>query len=204
MKFIKNNKILMNQWDFKKNFINPNLISETSKKKAYWLCKKGHSYFTNISSKLNGVGCPICSNKQVLKGYNDLQTLNPVLAKQWDLEKNNNLLPTQVVNGSGKAIWWKCEKNHSWQAKISDRKKNGCPYCANQLVLTGYNDLLTKNQELAKEWHPKNKLKANQVIPTSHKVYYWKCSKGHEWESKLIHRNNGYNKCPICFQKKNK
>jgi hypothetical protein len=69
----------------------------------------------------------------VLKGYNDLQTLNPSLAKEWNYEKNVNLYPDNVSIGSSQKVWWKCEKGHEWEAVIYNRNNGrGCPECAKQ------------------------------------------------------------------------
>ncbi|MBQ9756227.1 MAG: zinc-ribbon domain-containing protein, partial [Clostridia bacterium] len=56
-------------------------------------------------------------------GYNDLSTLNPVLAKEWNHERNGVLKPENVLPNSDKKVWWKCDKGHEWQATISNRNK---------------------------------------------------------------------------------
>ena len=59
-----------------------------------------------------------------------MQTLNPVLASEWNYEKNNDLTPADVMLNSGKKVWWKCSKGHEWQATIDSRNRgNGCPKC---------------------------------------------------------------------------
>lgn len=35
------------------------------------------------------------------------------LLDQWDREKNGELTPQNVTRGSGKAIYWICDKGHS-------------------------------------------------------------------------------------------
>ena len=70
------------------------------------------------------------ANKKVLKGYNDLQTINPTLASEWDYEKNISLTPMDVLPNSNKKVWWKCGNGHGWEAKISDRNNGtNCPQC---------------------------------------------------------------------------
>ena len=83
-----------------------------------------------IKSRNNGNGCPYCSGRLVVKGKNDLQTINPILASEWDYEKNDKLTPMDVLPNSNKKVWWKCIKGHEWQARIADRNKGrGCPVC---------------------------------------------------------------------------
>ncbi len=69
----------------------------------------------------------------MLKGYNDLGTINPALARDWHYEKNGNLKPDMVMANSNKKAWWKCSKcSHEWQASIANRNKGrGCPNCKN-------------------------------------------------------------------------
>lgn len=74
----------------------------------------------------------------LLRGYNDLATINPELNKQWHPTKNGYLKPTDVTASSGQKVWWlypyddPITKKHfdfEWQAKIYHRNRgNGCPY----------------------------------------------------------------------------
>ena len=103
---------------------------------------------------------------------------NAQLMTEWNWEKNNELGcdPNQLTHGSNKKVWWKCNKGHEWQANINDRniRKRGCPYCANQKVVTGINDLATTHPSLAKQWHPsKNINEPTQVFPQSNKSVWW-------------------------------
>ena len=42
----------------------------------------------------------------------NLQSQYPEIAKEWDYEKNGDLLPSQVSKSSAVRVWWKCEKDH--------------------------------------------------------------------------------------------
>ena len=82
-----------------------------------------------------------------------LSITNPELLSEWDYDKNSPLTPDNVTSGSNKKVWWKCSHGHEWLAVIYHRVKGvGCPYCSNKKVLKGYNDLASKNPEIAKEW----------------------------------------------------
>ena len=73
---------------------------------------------------------------KLVKGENDLATLQPLISAEWDETKNNGLLPTDVTSKSGKRIWWKCNRcGNSWQATVHNRVHNrtGCPICAKHL-----------------------------------------------------------------------
>ena len=199
---------LLSEWDYEKNNkhrIYPDKVTCGSRKKAWWKCNKGHSWKTFIVERaLRGTGCPICSNQKILSGYNDLATLNPELVEQWNFEKNGDLLPSMVACGSTKKVWWKCSKGHEWKTSIYVRAKKGlgCPYCSNQKVLKGYNDLATLKPELVKEWdYDKNNklgIYPDEVTCGSGKKVWWKCNKGHEWQTVINKRSIRKYGCPYC------
>ncbi len=199
------NPQLASEWDYAKNGdLKPTDVTTGSHKRVWWKCKKGHEWERSVKDRSAGNGCPYCSNIKVLPGYNDLATINPKLAKEWNYEKNGELKPENVIAGSEKKVWWKCPKGHEWQAIIYNRNKGvGCPICDSKVAFAGYNDLATTNPDLAEEWnYEKNgDLKPNAVTSGSHKNVWWKCKNGHEWEADIKSRNEG-NGCPYCSNKK--
>lgn len=69
-----------------------------------------------------------------LKGLEKEQSISvqfPELAKEWNYEKNKNLLPEYFTKGSTDSVWWICSKcGNEWKAKIDNRvKSRGCPKC---------------------------------------------------------------------------
>ena len=199
---------LLKIWNYKKNNVSPNKIAYGSGRKVWWICNKcGYEWFaapsqlTNQKSK--GNHCAVCANKIVLPGYNDLVTKFPEVAREWNHEKNGDLLPTMVTFGSVKKVWWKCSKGHEWIDTILHRtridKQYGCPYCSHHKVLKGINDLATLYPDLAKEWHPSKNgnLTPSDVLPYSSKKVWWKCYKGHEWQARISGRSKGVG-CPYC------
>ena len=73
----------------------PKTISYGSKKKLSWKCSNGHIYQSSPNSRSYHRGCPICNGKQILKGFNDLETRYPKIARQaagWD--------PSEVFPGN--------------------------------------------------------------------------------------------------------
>jgi hypothetical protein len=52
-----------------------------SKTPITFQCQEGHMWSAKPNSILNGSGCPYCSNKKVLVGYNDLFTTHRSIAK---------------------------------------------------------------------------------------------------------------------------
>lgn len=197
---------LSKTWNYEKNKdLHPTEVTCFSKKKAWWKCDKGHEWEEQIRGMSAGAGCPYCSNRKLLTGYNDLVTRQPKLAKEWNYEKNRNILPNEVTYCSSKKVWWKCRKGHEWEAQIRSREVGGgCPYCSNRRLLVGYNDLLTTDPQLAKEWDSEKNgsLGPQNVMRGSGIKVWWKCTKGHEWITAPNKRTTEQTGCPVCSNKK--
>ncbi|MGE7602979.1 zinc-ribbon domain-containing protein [Peribacillus sp. NPDC097675] len=124
---------LLNEYDYKKNQkISLETLTIGSGKKVWWICKEGHpSYEATCPNRIKtNSGCPYCSNLKAYEG-NSLATLSPHISAEWNYEKNGDLAPKDVTNGSGKKVWWLCKYGHEWEARIYPRTKRGvgCPEC---------------------------------------------------------------------------
>ena len=196
------------EWDAAKNVpLLPTQVISGTRRKVWWRCPKGHSWRAAVYSRTTlGTGCPVCTGRQALAGENDLATLYPDIAAQWDEEKNGALHPSNVTAGSNRRVWWRCEKGHSYHAVIAQRvqRGNGCPYCANRKVLPGFNDLATAAPLVAKQWHEtlNGALTPEMVTAGSHKKAWWQCSYGHVWKA-TIYSRAGVQQCgcPVCAGK---
>jgi hypothetical protein len=169
----------------------PRTVSTGSGLRLKWKCDLNHSWEARPPDRIVSSGCPFCSNKRLLVGFNDLATTHPGLAEEadgWD--------PTTVIAGSDKKVGWKCSRGHRWTVRVVNRKIGyGCPYCNNNLLWPGFNDLATTNPDLAAEadgWDP------TTVIAGSNKKVGWKCSEGHQWINTPNSRNNNGTGCPMC------
>ena len=196
---------LSTEWHPSKNGnLLPTEVSVACKKKIWWLGMCGHEWDSYIYNRKKGHGCPYCSGRKILAGFNDLATTNLILSREWHLIKNNDLTPNDIAAGSHKKVWWLCDKEHEWKAEIKSRAQNhGCPYCSNQKIWIGFNDLAFTHPHVAKEWHPtKNKNLTPQSIGAgSTKKVWWKCEKGHEWKVKVVSRTTFKTGCPTCAEK---
>ena len=198
------NKRVSAEWDYEKNGdLKPEDVPAHSVTKVWWKCKEGHSWQASVLSRTKEGyrGCPICANRLIVEGVNDLATTRPDLAKNWNYERNGGLKPKDISAGSNKKVWWKCDKGHEW--RTTPNCCGFCPYCVNQKIWPGYNDLATVNPKLASEWdYTKNgKLKPENTLYGSGKKVWWKCSEcGHEWQATVVGRTNG-NRCPVCVNR---
>ena len=198
---------LAKQWHPTKNLdLTPDRVSPGTHRKAWWLCEKGHEWQAEIKSRASGTGCPICTNRKVAAGENDLATTHPGIAAQWHPTKNGSLTPEEVVAGAQKRVWWQCEKGHEWQAEVWSRTVNhaGCPVCAGKQVCAGFNDLATTFPDLAAQWHPtKNGAMTPQsVTPFSNRRAWWICDLGHVYQASIADRASLSSGCPYCAGRK--
>ncbi|MDH2363773.1 zinc-ribbon domain-containing protein [Priestia megaterium] len=193
------NPTLRQEWHpIKNGELTPKDVVSGSRKKVWWQCKKGHEWEALIYSRNNGSRCPYCIGRLPTK-ENSLATLNPSLAQEWHPIKNEKLTPNDVISGSGKKVWWQCEKGHEWTYRVDRRNKGeGCPFCSNHRLSID-NCLATLNPQLKKEWHPtKNgELSPHDIMSNSSRKVWWLCEKGHEWQTTPNSRNRGTG-CPSC------
>lgn len=175
-----------------------------SNSKLKWKCPFDHIYEASINARTNtkkgklraakGTECPICAGKKVLKGFNDLLTTHPQIAIE-----AFNWNPETLTAGSNKKREWQCHLGHVWESAINNRTSQnlGCPFCSNQKVLVGFNDLLTTNPKLAREaylWDP------STVTQGANLKRRWKCPEGHIWQALVVNRSGRGDGCPSCAQ----
>ena len=172
-----------NGWD-------PTTIFGGTQKKMSWRCVQGHIWDARPADRNNGDGCPYCSGRKVLAGYNDLATTHPEIAAQavgWD--------PTTVTAFANKKRKFKCELGHELDALVANRSYGfGCPYCSGHKLLVGYNDLATTHPEIAAQavgWDP------TTVSRGSGARKKWQCDLGHQWTVPVLSRSSGRD-CPYC------
>lgn len=196
---------LLQEWDEDKNTVTLDSMTFLSHRKAWWKCSLGHSWQCEIKDRVGGeTGCPYCTNKRVLAGYNDLATTHPDIILEWNIEKNGeNCTPNKLTAGSEKKVWWKCALAHEWQATVENRalKSNACPYCSGKRAWPGFNDLATLFPELAAEWYEEfnEGIDINKIRPGSGRSVWWKCSSGHIWKARIFSRTSKKRPgCPVC------
>lgn len=148
--------------------LTPDMVSAYSTTKVWWLfpydvpmdypiehLRGKHFDFeweTQVNTRSNGNSCPYLSNQAIWKGFNDLETVNPELAKEWHPTKNIGLkdskgrdisYPDKVAPSSNQKVWWhliyidpKTGENFDfeWKSRISDRNKGvGCPFIVSSI-----------------------------------------------------------------------
>ena len=183
-------------------------VSPVSAKTVWWFNEEcGHEWQQQIKYRVKSKTiCVYCDNQRVLIGFNDLSTIHPKIASEWHPTKNGTLSPKQFTHGSGKEIWWQCEKGHEWKNSILNRtsQKQNCPYCGNQKIISGNNDLATTHPKLKIFFDTQaNKFKLEEIRLLSNKAanITWQCEKGHKWKQSAKSLIKTYS-CSICEGRK--
>lgn len=216
-----NRKDLLEEWDYEKNGdLKPEDCLDGGTKYVWWkkLLFKDDKVFEAswkalIRHRKLGIGDPYSSipARTVLKGYNDLASCYPEIAKEWNYDKNDELKPDEVLTQSNKKVWWKCNNcGNEWETTISNRTgiKNNCPYCCNlpKKIKPGFNDFVTyaknnDNELLEYIDNKKNKEDGIDVqtlgFRSNKKVNLICPDCNHQWKGSLDHLVRGA-RCPKC------
>ena len=126
---------------------------------------------------------------------------DPVILAQWHPTKNRGLRPELMRQGSERKVWWRCDAGHEWESIFRSRTMygQGCPYCSGRRVIPGETDLASRHPEIAAKWHPtlNGIVTPEQIKPASHRKFWWRCERGHEWQSVpgALVQGSG---CPYC------
>lgn len=213
-KYVIDNAKMMVEWDWDKNNSegnDPKKITIGSHKYAYWICEIHNVRFKQeIRARAKGErGCLQCfdewknsiSRERYIKGKAVLADTHPDLLLEWISSDNPKFTPYTCVAGSNVKVKWKCRKcGGEYESYICNRalRGSGCPYCSNQKVLVGYNDLQSKLPDLAIEWSKKNNIKPTEITEYSSKKVYWVCPLGHDDYLMSVKQRSNRQGCPIC------
>lgn len=190
----------------------PESIYMFSSRKVSWKCGMGHKWRASPAqrAKYNEGKCPHCYyNGRIGKSIGNIEDTNisvksPQILNEWDYAKNN-VDPRTVSFGSTKKYWWKCQQGHSYEQEVNTKVyyNQGCPYCSNNRIFTGFNDLATHHPHLVQWWDYDNN---DDLLPTtcsknSSKKVNWVCihNKEHKFTKSVSNMVKTNGSCPICF-----
>ena len=123
---------LVKEWSSRNDELLPDSVNQRSTENVWWHCNAcGNEYRAVIKSRVQGVGCPVCAERSVMPGYNDLAATDPELLLEWDYEKNADVQPFAVSRNSMRPVWWRGRCGHRWKDKIYNRavENTGCIFC---------------------------------------------------------------------------
>lgn len=205
---------VVSEWHPVKNIgVDLTFIPASSKQKVWWLGKEcAHEWFAVVNDRVNrGTGCPFCTGKRLCAGFNDLATVFPDVAAEWDYnaEINEGVTPSNVLAGNAAKRGFVCPLGHSYIASLKSRcEGTGCNVCHGLVVLSGFNDLASSDPDVASKWDYSSSLNAGlspeTVTAKSNKKFGWLCDKGHSFVAGtyvMTRVDSRRMKCPVCSNK---
>lgn len=132
---------LAKEWHPTKNGkLTPDDVSVSSNKKIVWLCPKcGFEYPATVNHRTIGkTACPKCAAQErgaahtlSAAAQNNFALQFPLLAEEWDYERNGELKPENVSVSSNKRVGWVCSFcGNQWEQSVNKRTNgHGCPKC---------------------------------------------------------------------------
>ena len=200
------------------------MVFPSSHDKVYWLCPKcNYSYLASPAKRTREkpTGCPVCANRVIIPGINDLATVRPDLASEWHPTKNGDLHPTQIAPNYSKKVWWLCpECNHVYPKTPNKRVSTGqgCPKHTKErrseklhknALKPGINDIASQCPELLEEWdyEANEGLCSPEDITIGNTSIYinWICSNPeckNKWKATAYSRIHLESGCKLCGIKK--
>lgn len=123
---------LAEEWSEKNAPKRADEVFPKSRKNVWWRCRVcGYEWMAVIDSRVKGSSCPVCADRVVKTGTNDLATTDPKLLVEWDYDRNKTITPKEISRNSLRYVWWRCSHGHRWRAKVADRAidKEPCHIC---------------------------------------------------------------------------
>ena len=179
---------LIKEWHPTKNGeLTPHDVTQSSGKKVWWQCEKGHEWEATVVKRTDGRGCPYCSNRKVLKGYNDLATTHPHYVKYFANIEN----AYTHTHSSGKRVELKCPNcGYKKQMGINKLTHQGfsCDLCSDGISYPEkiMSSVLTKlNIEFTKQMSYDNgKHKYDFYLPKYNAILETHGMQHYEWQGR--------------------
>ena len=194
------NPLVAAEWHPSRNCdMKPEDVTPNSGQRVWWICGEGHEWQAAIAHRNKGSGCPYCSGHRA-SNANNFAAKYPHAAAFWHPSKNAGIPgPRQLTPRSSQIAWWQCPSGHEWQASVSNVAiGTGCPICINKTI-DSTNSFASLRPSIAAEWaSDKNELTPETIGAGSGKKVWWRCAKGHEWQSTVVQRTVQESGCPQC------
>ncbi|WP_104088710.1 zinc-ribbon domain-containing protein [Cryobacterium sp. N19] len=181
----------------------------TSAQARSFTCEAGHTFdYLPTAATTTGTiepstpTCGLCSPRRVRPGVNDLQTMRPTIASQFDVHRNGGLTAADVAISSSTNYWWLCEQGHSHSVSPSKKTLTSykCPVCSNRIVQPGINCLLTTHPEVAAMWAEEwaERRSPSVLASGSNVLATWRCTNGHRFHARIWELTSKKLGCNIC------
>lgn len=190
-----------------------NSDGETTAPRAF-TCHNGHTFEflppvtlpATMTPTMYTPTCGLCTPRRVRVGANDLQTMRPTAAAQFDIYRNGGLTAADVATNSSNTHWWICANGHSHG--VSPSKKTlptyNCPICSNRTTRSGDNCIVTTHPRFAAMWAQgwaENRSPAT-IGAGSNLLANWRCDAGHIFPARPWELVTGKRSCHICSRER--
>ena len=143
-----------------------------------WVCNKNHVYKLSVNAKVSLRGCPYCSFRKVLIGFNNVSAVRPDLLDEILHQDDEN-----IIANSRKKIKWHhytdSKIEHVWEASPFSRcyDNTNCQICSGHQIQIGVNDFGSQLDKLSLKWHESNKIKPEDISSHSSKYVTVYCDR---------------------------
>jgi len=183
-------------------------IPAATHKDLAWRCPQaGHVYWATASNRTQAkTNCPICSNRKIVPGINDLTTTHPRLVAEMEPEYIAGHPPTSLCASSEEKPRWVCPTCEAhYKMSVYDRTHgSGCEPCRKARLRASRENLTVTHPEVAALWHPsRNITRPDEYTYGSNKEVWWLCtvSAAHFYTQRIDRKAAGYG-CSICSRRK--
>ena len=186
--------------------LDPATVLAGSNIKLWWRCAAaGHSFDATPSNRVaSRKSCPICTNRRISVGVNDVATTHPEIASEWSSRSFATHPPIDFTAGSNQKIDFLCPAGHEYTARIVDRiHGDGCTPCATRAALAEGRSFTQTHPKIAAEWHPtyNRGIEPHDVTEGSRRDAFWLCANGHTYKQRIERRTKAGYGCGKCSKR---
>lgn len=160
-------------------------LSAGSTRRVWWRCSSGHEWEAKVTDRCrSGTGCARCLR------LGSVAQLHPELLLEAHPNRNDATVVADLSAGSSQNVWWQCADGHEWQASVNSRRQGtGCPSCWGLFSAT----VAHTHPHLLNEVDTRRSPNIDVATLTagSTQRVWWKCERGHSWETPLGERTRG-------------
>lgn len=178
----------------------PEMVPAGTSQNYWWRCATGHPFEATPGNRyFNKTACPVCMNRLIVVGVNDLQSTHPEIAAELDSLYD----PTEVTAHSEKNLGFTCSMGHRYSRRVVDRVAGkGCMECTRRTLVRASDSILDSHPAVAAEWHPdRNKFSPEHYSAGSREEPWWMCPKGHSFKQRIERRTKAGYSCGVCSKR---
>lgn len=111
----------------------PEMVPAGTSQNYWWRCARGHPFEATPGNRyFNKTACPVCMNRSILIGVNDLGATHPEIAAE--LRSSDDA--TTVTAHSEKSYVFTCAEGHRFLRRVVDRVAGkGCMDCTRRTLV---------------------------------------------------------------------